>query len=210
VNQDAGGSLKRGTRTQERRAKRHGELVDIAARVFATNGYHGTSISDLVEATNIQRGGLYHYIGGKKDLLISIHERFIEPLLGDTRTILSADDPADVKLRRLAHTLMRTIDVYRDQVTVFLHEWRVLIDDPAWERIRAGRVEFEKAVGAILEEGRRDGLFAYNDTSLTVLAFLGMINYSYHWFKHDGRVSSDAIADTFCDIFLRGVCRPPS
>jgi AcrR family transcriptional regulator len=47
------------------------ELIDIAARVFARKGYHATSIDDLVEATGLKRGGLYHYITGKEDLLIA-------------------------------------------------------------------------------------------------------------------------------------------
>ena len=75
----------RQTRTRERYEGRRQEVADIAARVFAERGYDATSIDDLVEATGLQRGGLYHYMEGKKDLLIRIHGRFIEPLLAESR-----------------------------------------------------------------------------------------------------------------------------
>src|SRR3954454_471441 len=108
---------------------KHQELVDIAAHVFARQGFHGTSIDDLVEATGLTRGGLYHYIARKEDLLIAVHERFIEPLLNNARAIAAQALPADEALRRLAHALMHDIATYQDQVTVFLHEWRVIKDD---------------------------------------------------------------------------------
>jgi TetR/AcrR family transcriptional regulator, cholesterol catabolism regulator len=65
--------------------RRRREIVDVGAKAFAEHGFHATTIDQLVEATGLQRGGLYHYIDGKLDLLIAIHERFIEPLLEEAR-----------------------------------------------------------------------------------------------------------------------------
>lgn len=191
--------------TAEKFNRRRNEVIDIAAQVFADRGYHATTIDDLVEASNLQRGGLYHYIGGKKDLLLSIHRRFLEPLLEDTRAINQADEPADVRLRQIAQALMRTIDTYRAQVTVFLHEWRVIENEPEWKEIRAGRREFEQMIEDALRDGQAAGLFRFGDLRLTVLAFLGMMNYTYQWFTRAGRATPDEIANYFCDIFLDGI-----
>ena len=194
-----------GERSRQRYAKRRTEVVDTAARVFAARGFHGTTIEDLVEATGLQRGGLYHYMDGKLDLLIAIHQRFIDPLLANAREVAERDEPADVQLRELARVLMRDIADYHDQVTVFLHEWRAIESDPAWRDIRRARQEFEQIVARVLERGRDDGLFGFEDSRLTLLGFLGMINYSYQWFDPKGRVSPDTIADRFADIFLSGI-----
>jgi hypothetical protein len=102
---------------------------------------------------------------------------------------------------------MGTIDEYRDQVTVFLHEWRVIKDDPEWQPIRAARREFEDSVEAILREGFEAGIFAFEDSRLATLGFLGMINYSYQWFVPGGRVSPDDVADCFADIFIGGIAK---
>ena len=173
--------------------------------MFAARGFHGTTIEDLVEATGLQRGGLYHYMDGKLDLLIAIHQRFIDPLLANAREVAERDEPADVQLRGLARVLMRDIADYHDQVTVFLHEWRAIESDPAWRDIRRARHEFEEIVARVLERGRDEGLFRFDDSRLTLLGFLGMINYSYQWFDPKGRVSPDTIADRFADIFLSGI-----
>jgi len=192
-------------RSRQRYLQRRAEVVDIAAHVFATRGFHATTVEDLVEATGLQRGGLYHYIDGKLDLLIAIHEQFINPLLSNAREIDRSAEPADAQLRALAHALIRDIAEYRDQVTVFLHEWRMIESEPAWKALRRARREFEEIVSRVLERGREDGLFAFDDTRLTRLAWLGMFNYSYQWLEPKGRVEPERIADTFTDLFLSGI-----
>jgi AcrR family transcriptional regulator len=181
------------------------ELVDIAAHVFARQGFHGTSIDDLVDATGLTRGGLYHYIARKEDLLIAAHERFIDPLLENARSIAAEDLPAEEALRRLAHALMHDIADYQDQVTVFLHEWRVIAHDPEWAHVREARREFEGIIESVLRRGEEEGRFAARESRLTCLGFLGMFNYSYTWYRARGPHSAEEIADHFVEIFLSGI-----
>ncbi len=190
---------------KERWQKRRDEVVDIAAQVFAERGYHRTTIDDLVEATGLTRGGLYHYISGKQELVIQIHQRFIEPLLDEAEQIAAEGRPADETLRLLGEALMRDIATYTDQVTVFLHEWRVIEHDPAWAKIRRARKRFEAVIEEVLRRGVEEGTFEVRDVRLTVLAFLGMINYSYQWYRPDGRADATKLADTFSEIFLDGI-----
>lgn len=190
---------------KERWERRRDEVVDIAARLFAERGYHPTTIDDLVEATGLTRGGLYHYISGKHDLLSQIHRRFIDPLLEQAEKIAAAGDPPEETLRQLAEALMTDIATYTDQVTVFLHEWRIIQEDPAWGDIRQSRKKFEGVIEQVLRRGIREGVFEVADVRLTVLAFLGMINYSYQWYSSSGRVSPTRLARTFMDIFIDGI-----
>lgn len=192
---------------QERYDAKRLEVVDVAARLFALRGYHATSIDDLVEATGIKRGGLYHYISGKQDLLVAIHERFIEPLLVASRAVAAERLPADEAVRKLAHALMNVIAEYRNEVTVFLHEWRAIEPGPAWTRVRAARREFEGIVRDVLIQGDREGTLELDDPLLASFAFLGMINYSYQWYDPAGPKSADEIAESFSTIFLDGVRR---
>ena len=48
---------------------RREELTRIAARLFAEQGYQGTSLADLAEALGVQKPSLYHHIDSKEDLL---------------------------------------------------------------------------------------------------------------------------------------------
>ena len=67
------------------------------------------------------------------------------------------------------------------------------------------RKDFEQLVESVVKRGADEGVFEIRDLRLTLLAFLGMFNYSYHWFRTGGRISAERIADEFVEIFLRGI-----
>src|SRR5215212_6267334 len=63
------------------------QVYAAALRLFREKGYHGTSMQDIAEAVGLYKGSLYHYIGGKEDLLIQAFERAMAVLLVDVERI---------------------------------------------------------------------------------------------------------------------------
>jgi TetR/AcrR family transcriptional regulator, transcriptional repressor for nem operon len=44
------------------------EIIEKAAPLFNQKGYEGTSLSDLMDATGLQKGGIYRHFGSKEEL----------------------------------------------------------------------------------------------------------------------------------------------
>jgi TetR/AcrR family transcriptional regulator, transcriptional repressor for nem operon len=44
------------------------EIVRKSAPLFNRRGYEGTSLSDLIEATGLQKGGIYRHFSSKQQL----------------------------------------------------------------------------------------------------------------------------------------------
>jgi hypothetical protein len=44
--------------------------------------------------------------------------------------------------------------------------------------------------------------------SVAAYALFGMMNWTYTWYRPDGQLPPDALADTFADLFLNGVRNP--
>jgi AcrR family transcriptional regulator len=181
------------------------EVVDAAARAFARRGYHATSIDDLVEATGLARGGLYHYIGSKEALLIEVFDVLMAPLLERAREIAAAEGPAEERLRLLVRVWMAHVDSHRAHMAVFTQERRTLQQTPEWERVRADRREFEAILLAILEEGAAEDAFVIPDARLAKLAITGMVNSTPQWFDPERRLSAEQVADGFSELLLRGI-----
>jgi TetR/AcrR family transcriptional repressor of nem operon len=55
--------------------------VERAMGVFWSCGYHGTSLPDLLEATNLSRGSLYAAFGDKHGLFLRALDRYIDDAL---------------------------------------------------------------------------------------------------------------------------------
>ncbi len=174
------------------------------AEVFAQRGYHATTIDDLSEVTGLQRGGLYHYIGSKQELLADMHERFIGPLLLEAERIEREAPSVVWAIEELAKALMRVMDEYRAEATVFIYEWRAIRSRPEGNVVRQRRAAFEEVIERILQRGVDEGALTTTDPELTMLAFLGMINYSIHWFGPSSQRTPDEIAAHFSRTLLYG------
>ena len=48
------------------------------------------------------------------------------------------------------------------------------------------------------------------DTTVATFSLLGMINWLSRWFKHDGALTDNQIADEIVKIALNGLLRPES
>jgi AcrR family transcriptional regulator len=197
---------------------RQREVLDSCARVFAERGYHGTSIDDLIEATGLARGGLYHYIGSKSEALTRILDDLMGPLLDEAEAIVSgatapdddaSGEPIERRLRTLVRVWVRRVASHRSHVRVFLQERTTIARDRAWVEIRGDRVAFETLLSRVLEQGVREGELTIDDPQLAALALLGIVNHTAVWFAPGGRLSADQVADGFVDLFLDGVRRGP-
>jgi AcrR family transcriptional regulator len=104
----------------------------------------------------------------------------------------------------LGDELLDVIHRYPDHVWVFLHEFPALTAERA-AQFRERRREYEHRVEAILQAGIDAGEFRPVDPRLTALAWLGMHNYTYLWWKPGGRLSPHDVAKPFADLFIRGI-----
>src|SRR4051812_5627230 len=95
------------------------DLVDTAAALFAEHGYHATSIENLLSATGLTRGGLYHYIDGKHDLLIAVQRELLEPLLEQARAALEDSDDPETQLRAITRVWVQHVETHRNHMVVF-------------------------------------------------------------------------------------------
>ncbi|MBK5221199.1 MAG: TetR family transcriptional regulator [Thermoleophilia bacterium] len=182
--------------------RRRHEVVATAAQLFAERGYSETSIGDLTAATGLAAGGLYHYIGSKEALLLSICDELLEPLLPRAREIAAAPGPAERRLRELMHAWLEHIEAHLDHMLVFAQERHVLERDPQWAHLRRRRKEFEQILDELLARGEAEGTMSFPDRSMTLLALLGMVNYTPQWLRPAGRLSAAEIADHYCDLIL--------
>lgn len=183
---------------------RRREVIDTAARLFAERGYDGTSISELTAATGLAAGGLYHYFEGKDDLLIAICDELLEPLLERAREIVAAGSPPVEQLRELVHAWVAHVVEHRHHMLVFTQERQAIERERRWRRVRSQRRAFEQILDDVLERGETDGSMTFADRRLSLLALLGMVNYTPQWVRPSGRLSPEEIADGYCAMVLIG------
>jgi AcrR family transcriptional regulator len=186
---------------------RRQEIVDTSAGLFARGGYDATGIAELCTANGLGKGAFYHYIGSKEELLVAIHDRVMDEVMASADRVAGTESAPSVQLATLGDELLEIIARYPDHVWVFLHEFPALSGDRS-EQFHRRRREYERRVEIVLQAGVDAGEFRDIDPRLTSLAWLGMHNYCYLWFKADGPNTAGEVAKAFGDIFLRGIINP--
>ena len=91
-----------------------------------------------------------------------------------------------------------------DVLTVYLSEWRQL----ATESLATNRTQRERYAALfhqILRDGVAAGEFRPMDTRIVMLGMIGMCNYLFRWYRPEGRLTPDEVADSLIDMVMRGV-----
>ncbi|MFD7614154.1 TetR/AcrR family transcriptional regulator [Streptomyces sp. NPDC059828] len=60
--------------SQEHLDARRRQILDGAARCFARNGFHATSMQDVLSEVGLSAGAVYRYFRGKDELIVAIAE----------------------------------------------------------------------------------------------------------------------------------------
>jgi AcrR family transcriptional regulator len=185
------------------------ELYAAALRLFNEKGYHATSMQDIATALGLYKGSLYHYIGGKEELLVQVFERAMATLLEEVEQIVAGSSlRPSAQLRLLIQAHVRAVASNVDALSVYLHEFRALAG-PALEKVRAQRDRYREIMAAVVERGMRDGEFVSGDVDIVTLGVLGMCNWLAQWYKPGGRLAPSEIADQFADLVLAGLYFEP-
>lgn len=68
------------------------QLSDRALQHFWVNGFHASSMDDLVKATGVSRHGIYNSIGGKKALFLACFDRYQQSVVTPAFEVVEAPD----------------------------------------------------------------------------------------------------------------------
>jgi TetR/AcrR family transcriptional regulator, cholesterol catabolism regulator len=186
---------------------RRDAVIKEAARLFDERGYHATSMEDIAEAVGLRKPSLYHYFKSKDEILFWIHEEFID-LLIERQLAREAPPVATLEaLRAVMVDILQLMDTHRGHVRVFFEHHRELPKD-AHDTLVKKRVRYREMVAEIIRRGVDEGTLRDVDVQLATLALFGMCNWSYQWYQSGGPRSSEAIADAFCEMLMRGLVSP--
>jgi AcrR family transcriptional regulator len=193
-----------GTQRNDRR-ERGEEVYAAALRLFREKGYHATSMQDIAAEVGLYKGSLYHYIGGKQDLLVQVFERAMSALLAEVEGI-AADTSLrpSAQMRLIVGAHVAAVSNNLDALTVYWHEWRALGGD-AFATVQAQRERYSVLVSEIVGRGVKLGEFNTPDVKLATLGLLGMCNWLCQWYRPEGRLGAAEIAANFADLVLHGL-----
>jgi AcrR family transcriptional regulator len=183
---------------------RREQIEDAASALFSDRGYAATSMRDIARVLDLQGGSLYAHIPSKEAVLASIVEGAAERFHAAVWPIAEGPGTAAGRLRRMVHAHVQVVTEGRERATVFLFEWTFLGTERR-EAIAAARDAYEGYFRRVIADGVAAGELATEDPRLAAIFILSAMNGLAHWYRPDGPLGPDQIADHYADLFLRGL-----
>ncbi len=90
---------------KNRRQEKIHHILQTAADVFAEKGYAGASTNEIADLAGISKRSMYYYMGDKDTLYASVIKEMIDEAYKLIDLKITADLPAEEKLRNFIHTV---------------------------------------------------------------------------------------------------------
>ncbi len=199
---------KRGRPAREHRAPYDIESVtDAAVRVFNRRGYEAASMEDVARETGLTKSSLYYHVSGKEELLARALERAFGRLLG---VLEEPGAQSGAPLKRLRHIVYRGVIVTLEFVQEVELLQRIKGNTPTERQAMARRRRFDRAVAALVAEAAAAGeLRADIEPGLLTRLIFGMGNSITQWYRHEGRMRPEQIAEAVSHLVFEGITGRP-
>lgn len=189
--------------------ERLAEVYRTAAQIILRKGYDATSINDIANALGMTKAGLYHYINGKKELLFDIMNFGLDELDEEVVTPARAIADPSTRLRFIIASHAQLVTRGQGAITILVDEITALT--PAQNRVITRRKrEYFNLLRGVLDELKTAGKLHDVDTTAATFSLLGIVNWLSRWFRQDGALTQEQVAEQIVKIALGGLLRTES
>ncbi len=180
---------------------RRAELIRSAGRLFREQGYAATTIRDIAAAVGMRSGSPFYHFKSKQEILKAVVLEGLNSALAGMAAVTGEGLGPRETFRGLIRAHLDTILEHGgDFVPVLLYEWRSLSDESRAE-IVALKNRYEAVWQKTLKDLKKAGLIRA-DAKLSRLLIFGALNWTAQWYRPDGALSIDDIADQTAELFL--------
>jgi AcrR family transcriptional regulator len=183
-------------------------ILQAAQRLFASQGFDGTTTRDLAQAAGVAEGTLFRHFSNKKAILVEVATQGWVEILTDLLTELSemgSYKAVAQVMRRRMWNMHKNVDLMR--VCFMEAQFHPDLRD----RIQAEVIVKMTDVGeAFFQSAMDKGIYRRMDAKLVAKVFIGM--FAVAGFSNNTLIEPDAspqemqqMAEGLADIFLNGV-----
>lgn len=179
-------------------------ILRTAAKIFASKGYHPTTMRDISRATHVSLAGLYHYCESKDELLFLIQDNCFGHVLDRLEDRLQdLHDPA-TRLQAFIENHLSFFAANMAEMKVLSHEGESLAG-AKYEHVANKKKEYTRRLRQLLSDLPRPKADKQKiDLTVATYALFGMLNWIYNWYDPKGNLKVQDLARNVTRLFLGG------
>jgi len=132
---------------------RNAEILEAAHKIFARNGFSGTSVEAIAQEAGIAKGTLYLYYGSKHEIYWAALRSGLVALCAELKRQVEAVDTIEDKLRAYIATKLFFFEQHRDFFKIYHAEFGNAIANPVHKDFSELLLEQLRMIKEALSEG---------------------------------------------------------
>jgi len=177
-------------------------ILRAAEALFDAQGYANTTIEQIVQKLGVTKPFVYYYFRNKQEIFETLS--WAPTVACFTAMDFAEDDarPAHVKVCEGIERLIRATLEHHPAAFFPYREPQVYRPEYMAAQKQLAN-HFYDRLCTLLEAGRQDGMFVFNDAKITALAACSLPGFLYNWYRPDGRLSADEVAQELSALAYR-------
>lgn len=180
--------------------RRRREILEAAAEVFFHKGFDRGTTKEVAARVGLTQPAIYHYVGSKQDLIIEIARQvdneFSEAM---SRALSTSSDPVE-QLRSVVYAFTDALSRNRLSFALYWKEYRAIPPDVAKSVSAHHRTFIKQFSELVVKSQERGALPADQPTEIITQGLLGMLSWTYWWYRPDGPFSPADVARGFLSL----------
>ena len=185
------------------------QILEVAVNLFFKHGYAGTTIADIADRLGVTKPFVYYYFENKEDLFETLTWDAANACMNTLQFPAGDTRPAIDRLREGLKRLVLANIAHLKAATFFYRETGVL-RGPFLRKVRTLGRRFLTELTGLLQAAQQAGDLEFDNARLTALAMGNVVGFMYAWYKPNGAVGAEAMAERLAEAMLRiAGARPP-
>ncbi len=156
------------------------------------HGYEAMNLRDLAADVGLRVGSLYNYIPQKQEFLGTLLESIMQELLDDFKQQMGKVSGPREAMQEFVRFHIQWHTARKEEVFIGNMELRSLSPEQ-YVRVTALRKEYEQHLLGILNQGKKEGLWAIEKTAVTAKALLSLLTGVSNWYREDGELTQERL-----------------
>jgi AcrR family transcriptional regulator len=205
------------SRKDRERLRKQEDIINIAERLFAKNGFEATTMDDIAKEAEFAKGTLYKYFESKDALFFSLFSNKANELFDALEQKIQKDKEVQTIINELVHIQLKYFEENKEFLKIISSEQSKLglsVQSDNRQDIMTKYLQHSKIFKKVFTRGIAEGVFKNKDYDAQTLALslTGLMNaFSFQWMLEEVNskkpISLTEKTSTIISIFMKGATK---
>lgn len=191
------------------RNDKYRRILEAAAKVFASQGFHQSTVAQIAKEAGVADGTIYLYFKNKDDILVQFFSHRTKQVFDRFQAGVDRANSSLGKLRNLIHSHLT--EFQRDRDGAILYQVETHSNNRLAEaQIKEMSKMYRDIITDIVEHGQQEGTIRKDlYVGLVKRFIIGAVDEVINtWIHSDGDYDLVSMADPLVELFIRGIGSP--